>query len=245
MAVVRADLGDDLADRLTLRFDLYRGPSELLAVLVREGDLGARSVPVAALAEAVATTADETGEAIAGKVHALAALTDVWRLRLAGANGLARLPDEDSGEAVAPMSGVDPALTMAVAALRELEGRARGRVGRAAATPRSTRLGEGGDLLRAFAAVSARRALRQSPERLWPLPTRAPVIHEMRRLMRGLRGAVRVRLVGRGATRAEAVAATLAALELVRRGRCRIWQRRAYAPVHVLRPGSGPDSAAL
>ncbi len=238
-------LPGDAPGEFTLRFDGYRGPSDLLAVLVREGDLAPTRVPLQALADGAAAVPDGGGEATVGQVGALRALTEIWRVRLAAATGLARLEDGEEETGGEPFD-LDPALAAAVAQLRLAEGTARARLGGRPAPPPAIRLGGGEDLWRAMAAVAARQDRRGRAERLWPLPPRVPVMHHMRRVLTALRYAPRVRLIAAGASTGDAVAATLAALELVRRGRARIWQRRAYAPVVVLRPGPGrgPEEAA-
>lgn len=218
-----------------LRFEGYRGPGDLLAVLVREGDLAAWRVPLAALATDAAAVADAGGEATAGQVGTLRALTEIWRVRLAAASGLARLDDEEDDPGDAPL-GLDPALEAAVDLLRGLEERARSRLGRRPSPPPSGRLGRGADVFAARRDVETRQRRRERAARLWPLPERVPVMHHMRRVLSALRLGPRVPLIAAGASNGEAVAATLAALELVRRGRARLWQRRAYARVLMLRP---------
>ncbi len=235
-------MGGD-AGALTLRFEGYRGPGELLSVLVREGDLAARRVPLAALAADAAALPGEGGAVAAGQVAALGALTDVWRVRLAAATGLAALDEEPADGGSGPLD-LDPALVEAVAALRALAEAARARLGGRGGAPRARRLGRGEDLARARRQVEARRARREAAGGLWPLPQRVPVMHHMRRVLAGLRLRPRVPLIAAGATNAEAVAATLAGLELVRRGRARLWQRRPYARVVMLRPRAREDRGA-
>lgn len=218
-----------------MRFEGYRGPGDLLAVLVREGDLAAGSVPLAALATSAAAMTDPGGEATVAQVGTLRALTEIWRVRLAAASGLARLDDQDDEPGGEPF-GLDPALEAAVDGLRSLEERALSRLGRRPTPPPSTRLGRSADLLRARRDVETRQRRREGAARLWPLPERVPVMHHMRRVLSALRLGPRVPLIAVGASNGEAVAATLAALELVRRGRARLWQRRAYARVLMLRP---------
>jgi chromatin segregation and condensation protein Rec8/ScpA/Scc1 (kleisin family) len=218
-----------------LRFPGFRGPADLLAVLVREGDLGAAGVPVAALATEIAAWDHGGGFTARRQIGALVALTDVWRARLEAAAGLATVADADDLAAAPPT--IDPDLAVCVRHLAALEAAARERLGRRPSPPPRERLGSVADLWRAYDRAVARARRVDAVRRLWPLPARVPVFHQMRRLLAGLRRRGRLRLVARGASPPEAVAATLAALELVRRGRVRVWQPRAYGPVFVLRHG--------
>lgn len=230
-SVEDADVG------LALRFAGYRGPAGLLAVLVREGDMAASQVPVARLAARVEAWEGDESVGASHQVGALASLTEVWRRRLTAAVGLAQLPGDEEGDAPEPFEP-DEALALAVRALGALEETSRERLGRAPAPPASSRLGAPIDLWQAYAHVQDRRERTANARRLWPAPPARPLLFQMRRLLSGLRRRRRMHLVGADRPAPEAVAATLAALELVRRGRARLWQQRAYAPVVLMRPGT-------
>jgi hypothetical protein len=209
----------------------------LLSVLVREGDLPAAGVPLAELAGDAAGW-PEDGAAVRRQVDLLAALAVVWRARL-GASAAERVDDGEAGDADAAPFVPDPALAQAVRALARLEGAARARLGGPGWAPPAGRLGSASEVRAAYARAVARRPRPVPAQGLWPLPPRLPVWHHMRRILGALRRRRRLHLVPAGAAAGEAVAATLAALELVRRGRVHLWQARPYAPVVVLRPRDG------
>lgn len=224
-----------------MRFEGYRGPASLLSILVREGDLAAAGVPLARLAGEAADW-PEDGAAARRQVDLLAALAVVWRARLGAsvADG-AEAGEAGDADGVAPFVP-DAALAQAVRALARLEGEARARLGGPGWAPPGGRLGSALEVRAAYARALSRRPRSVPAQGLWPLPPRLPVWHHMRRILRALGRRRRARLVPPGARAGEAVAATLAALELVRRGRVHLWQARPYAPVVVLRPrnGTGP-----
>lgn len=204
---------------------------------MREGDLAAARVPVAALADRVGAFEGGSETVVEEQVTALVSLTEVWRRRLGEAAGLAELLGDEEAEPGEDV-GADPACVDAARLLATLADGARGRLGRPAAPLAGRRLGAAADLWQAYAQAQGRRDRVTQARGLWPTPLQTPLVHQMRRLLRGLRLRRRVRLLTVDQPVPEAVAATLAALELVRRGRARLWQRRAYSPVVVLRPAA-------
>jgi len=228
--------GEGEPGAFALRFPGYRGPADLLAVLVREGDLGAAAVPVAPLADAVGAWPPGGPQAVVEQVRALGALTDVWRVRMRRVQGEVRLAGVVDEGPDGPPVRVDASLSLAVAGLSALEEAARARLSRTPSPPPSRRAGSARDVWVAYARALARVRPAASAAGLWPEAPALPIMRQMRRMLAGLRRRARLRLVADSASAPEAVAAVLAALELVRRGRLRVWQRAAYAPVVVARP---------
>jgi hypothetical protein len=208
-----------------------RLPVFLWAVMVREGDLPADLLPVAVAAgqvEAAAAAADDRAA-----VEALGALCSVWRRRVAEV--------VDAPEAVAPTEAEGPA---ADAALRIAARRLAARFDRAARQrghpprpPQGAVVGSAADLWRARRALHLRQRDRVAARVLWPEPTRLPVLRRIRLLLGALRRRPLITLFAAGQSREERVAELLATLELCRRGRARVVQRRPYGKVRLLRGG--------
>lgn len=222
-----AGLGERGAD---LRFPAYRGPAPLLAVLVREGDLNPRAVPVTDLAEAarlrVESAVPLTG---AEAIDVLSALTEVWadRLGRVAKSGEEALPDD----ARAP-GGLGAEIGHAMRVLRCLEDREAVMVTRQPLVLSGSRLGSGEDLTRALARLTARRRAKGRVVRLWDRPVRNPLMAQARRLLAGIRHSpAQVEVLPQGLDRDEQVAAVQAALELCRKGRIGLRQEVPYGEI--------------
>lgn len=225
-----------------LRFAAYRGPASLLGVLVREGDLHPRAVPVAALAEAArrqVTDADEVDGPAA--IEVLTSLTQVWEARLHRTRqpGETVLPEDPAGLASLP-----PDVVWGIRTLRALEEREVHLIQRAPLERPGLRLGSSDDLMTALRRWRDRQRRRVSVVRLWPTPAQSPFLSQVRRLLAAVRrGEGPVEVVPPGLRRDAQVAAVQAALELRKKGRLRLLQEAPYARVWAVGESGIPWSS--
>lgn len=243
-----ANLGSPGAE---LRFPAYRGPAPLLAVLVREGDLNPRAVPVADLAEAWRRRVErEVSLDGALAVEVLSALTDIWadRLGQTARRGEDALPGDPRG----PI-GLGAEIGHAMRILRDLEEREASVVKRPPLILPGSRMGSVEDLTRALARLVLRHREKGRVVRLWDRPVRSPLFAQTRRILAGLRqNPARVEVLPVGLGRDEQVAALQVALELCRKGRLGLRQEVPYGQIVAGRdladgpgPGRGLDGAGI
>ncbi len=230
LAVSCSDVGG--AVRALLRFSTYRGPAGLLSVLVREGDLNARSVPLADLAKKARAGLEEGGSRALDEglaVDVLSALTEVWASRVVQ---VTRRGDEVLPEEGPRPAGLDAEIGWAVRTLRSLEEREASVVKRPAMGLSGARLGSGEDLLQALKRLAFKRSERARVVRLWPKPGVSPLLGQARRLLGAIRRCTEsVEVVPEGLDRAQQVAAVQVALELCRKGRVGLSQRVPYGQI--------------
>lgn len=228
--MTETDVPEPAGDRAQLRFPAYHGPAALLAVLVREGDLNPRAVPVTELAQAVTEEAGslaDLDETLA--VDVLCALTEVWAHRLGqvARPGETVLPDEGPGP-----EGLGAEIGWAMRSLRALEDREADVVKRSVLVLKVAHSGSGSDLVRALVRLAAKKQERRRALRLWPEPAHSPLLAQVRRLLIAVRRSAHpVAVLPAGLRRDEQVAAVQAALELCRKGRLRLFQHSPYGDI--------------